>query len=228
MPSFKFHYFDVLGRGEVIRLIFARANQKFENILYTFKDWEVIKAAEKAGEKELTIFGQLPVLEIEEDDGSKLKLAQYLVISEYLAKRFGLAGKNEKENLECQMFLHHGEDYFKSGCLIPFTSDSGKKKQMLEAFLKSGNQTCLNYYEKKLKANNTGFLVGNSLTAADLMFYQTVQHHKSELDQDVTAAHPLCTTLYNKVKNDPAVEKWQKENPVKGPTKLLGELVAPK
>lgn len=39
MPNYKLHYFNIKGRGETIRMIFAAAGQKFEDYRIEFPDW---------------------------------------------------------------------------------------------------------------------------------------------------------------------------------------------
>ncbi|VDM80531.1 unnamed protein product [Strongylus vulgaris] len=75
MP-YKLMYFNARGTAEVIRQIFVLANEKFEDIRYTFDEWPQ--------HKQEMPFGQMPVLEI---DGQKL--AQSFAIARFLAKKFG-------------------------------------------------------------------------------------------------------------------------------------------
>ena len=39
MPKYTLVYFDAKARGELIRLIFAEANQEYEDDRITFTDW---------------------------------------------------------------------------------------------------------------------------------------------------------------------------------------------
>lgn len=71
MAEYKLYYFDFKGRAEVIRLVFALAGQKYEDIRFS-KD--------KLDEyKDKTPFGQVPVLEIIEGT-DKVIMAQSISI----------------------------------------------------------------------------------------------------------------------------------------------------
>jgi hypothetical protein len=52
-------------------------NQPFEEVRYSFLEWPLVKGSDANPNK---LFGSLPFLEITHDDGSKLNLAQSLVI----------------------------------------------------------------------------------------------------------------------------------------------------
>lgn len=56
MTQYKLYYFDFKGRGEVIRLVFAAAGQKYEDIRFS--------QAKLSEYKDKTPFGQVPALEI--------------------------------------------------------------------------------------------------------------------------------------------------------------------
>ena len=43
MPSYKLFYFHVRARGETIRLLFAQAGVKFEDIRVTGDEWKALK-----------------------------------------------------------------------------------------------------------------------------------------------------------------------------------------
>jgi len=53
--------------------------------------------------KEKTIFGQLPILEITDENGTVVKLAQSNTIARFLARRFNLAGKTDIEQAKAEM-----------------------------------------------------------------------------------------------------------------------------
>uniref|UniRef100_A0AC35TKU3 GST N-terminal domain-containing protein n=1 Tax=Rhabditophanes sp. KR3021 TaxID=114890 RepID=A0AC35TKU3_9BILA len=82
---YKLIYWNCHGRGEITRLIFNYAGEKFEEHTITDADWPgTLKAAMP--------YGQLPVLEI---DG--VQLAQGRAIERFLARRFNLVGKTDIE-----------------------------------------------------------------------------------------------------------------------------------
>lgn len=54
--EYKLNYFDIRGRGEFIRFIFAAANQKFEDNRIKISDWPTLKPTFP--------FQQLPTLDI--------------------------------------------------------------------------------------------------------------------------------------------------------------------
>lgn len=43
MPTYKFHYFNVRGRGEISRLILHSAGVPFEDFRFEGKDWPAYK-----------------------------------------------------------------------------------------------------------------------------------------------------------------------------------------
>ncbi|CAF0759182.1 unnamed protein product, partial [Didymodactylos carnosus] len=84
MTTYKLHYFNGRGRAEVIRLIFAQAGQKYEDIRIERANWDSIKND--------TPLGQVPYIEV---DGERIP--QSMAIVRFLAKQFNLAGKDNLE-----------------------------------------------------------------------------------------------------------------------------------
>ena len=89
MVEYKYYYFDFRGLGELVRLVFAATGQKFEDVRIPREKWPEWKHK--------TPFGKLPYLEVI-DGSNSFTLSQSKAISRFLAKKFGLAGKNEKES----------------------------------------------------------------------------------------------------------------------------------
>ena len=95
MSQYKLYYFNGKGRGEVIRLIFAAAGQKYEDIRIEGADWPEYKPKSP--------LGQAPFLEVFYN-GKVLQIAQSLTIARFLARKFGLAGKTLEEQVEVEMY----------------------------------------------------------------------------------------------------------------------------
>ena len=94
VQKFKLMYFNLRGRAELARLILASAGQEYEDFRFEREQWPQHKGN--------TPFGQAPVLEVTED-GKTVQIAQSLAIARYLARKFGLYGKNETEMAEIDM-----------------------------------------------------------------------------------------------------------------------------
>ena len=109
-------YFDGPGRAEIARLLFAQAGVLYDDQRITYEDWPkwkpskylktirklIIQHILKHDDFECSCFwpgmpfGQLPILRV-----SKNHLAQSNTIYRYLAKEFGLAGKDDLESGLC-------------------------------------------------------------------------------------------------------------------------------
>jgi glutathione S-transferase len=88
--QFKFTYFTFKALGEVSRVLFALANQEYENVRLSSEEWPKYK--------QQMILEQLPVLDVTEN-GKTVQIAQSNAIERYLATRFNLFGKNEIEKV---------------------------------------------------------------------------------------------------------------------------------
>ena len=87
--SYKLFYFNLRGRGELARFVFAQAGVEYEDVRIEFKDWPEMKPKMP--------FEVIPVLEV---DGSNQRISGSVNIPRYLAERFGLAGESALENAQ--------------------------------------------------------------------------------------------------------------------------------
>jgi glutathione S-transferase len=72
MVQYKLNFYNIRGRGEVIRLIFVAAGQKYEDHRFDFDQWSEYK--EKAP------LGTCPWLEIDDEHGHVTYLGQSITI----------------------------------------------------------------------------------------------------------------------------------------------------
>jgi len=164
MAQYKLVYFNVKGRGEVSRILFELANQKFEDYRAEFSEWPSLKPKQ--------IFGQLPVLEITEHGKTSI-IAQSHSIERYLAEEFGLNGKSKIEKAQCDMIAEQIRDVLDSLINLYRKPSGDEKKSEIEKFFADdarGFPAKFLPIQNFLAANKegNGFLIGNSLTYADI------------------------------------------------------------
>ncbi|KAK6176050.1 hypothetical protein SNE40_014411 [Patella caerulea] len=197
MPTYRLHYFDVRGRGEIIRLLFNAAGQKFEDVRYTKETWPLFKP--------LTPLGQLPCLEV---DGTLYP--QSGAIYSYLAREFGLYGKNNMEIFKVDIVMNIIND------LMPFIvsvfveeKDEEKKKILLEKLVNDDAPKYLAQLEHVALQNGGAYFVGNSLTLADLAVFDLTDN-LLQFKPDILSTFPLIVNNRKVVESSPALTSYLK------------------
>ncbi|CAJ0936097.1 unnamed protein product, partial [Mesorhabditis belari] len=176
MFHYKLYYFDVRGSAEPIRMLFALAGEKFEDYRVNDEEWTTMKAKMPNG--------RMPVLEI-----NGLQIAQSASILRYLAEKFGYTGKTLIEKAQVDACYEEFRD-FRYEIHRFITVLRGKRPgDVKEAYLKwyvPAKKRLFNFLEIMLRKNGTGFLVGDSVTYADLVIaeYMNVlfRERPNELD----------------------------------------------
>ncbi|CAH1247076.1 HPGDS [Branchiostoma lanceolatum] len=114
-PKYKFTYFKAsVGRGELVRLIFAAAGVEFEDVRLEREEWRLLK--------ETSPMGQLPMLEV----GGQV-ICQSGAIYRYAAKETGLSGAAGWEEAQVDMFVSGMEDLTMKMYGVYFERDEAKK-----------------------------------------------------------------------------------------------------
>ncbi|KAJ8894209.1 hypothetical protein PR048_006819 [Dryococelus australis] len=121
-PKYKLIYFSLNALGEPIRLLLSYGNQEFEDFRIEREKWPSIKTTMP--------FGKAPVLEI---DGKQAH--QSITICRYLGKKFGLAGKNDWEDLEIDAIVDIIVDFrtceIKNPSELPYSNLDSVGKQIM-------------------------------------------------------------------------------------------------
>jgi len=151
MPQYKLLYFNVKGRAELARLIFAYAGQKYEDVRYTIEEFAEIKPTMP--------FLQLPVLEV---DGTQL--TQSHSIARFLARRFKIAGRNNLEAAQADAYVDLVYELMDGMTASFYETDPEKKKELGQKFMTEELGPKLRTVEKQLKANGSHYLVGDSVS----------------------------------------------------------------
>jgi len=154
--SYKLTYFNIPGRAECIRLIFAHAGVSFTDKRIQGEEWPEFKKQ--------TPWGQIPILET---DGNKT-LAQTVTICRFLGRRFHLTGKDEWEAVKCDEYVDACNDLFTEWGKYFFEKDAEKKAKLHEEFKANTVPKYLTKFNDVQKKNGGRLLVGTEITWADI------------------------------------------------------------
>ena len=202
-PQYKLIYFNVRGRGELARLVFAQAGVDFvdERIDIGGEQWRDLKPR--------TPFGVLPVLET---DGHMLGGSQ--VIARYVAEKYGVAGSNDFENAFLASIVDADADLMAHLAVYYKEKDETRKAELKKQFDEEHVPTTLGYFQKLASGNNCrgGWLYGPRPTYADFAVYLTLTRLQPEAVERFTA----LVRLKNSVEKLPNIAKWIAEHPQTG------------
>merc|ERR1711892_934545 len=183
MSGIKLTYFNLKGRAELARLILAQAGVDYEDCRIQREEWSELKKTFP--------LGQLPVLEM---DGQTL--GQSMTIARYLARRFGLAGKNDLDAAEADQAVDAVTDLVNDAGSVMREKDEAKKAEMMEALLNS---------------KGGDHFAGKQLTWADIAVYYVLC---SWILGEINFSQcPKLKKLVETVKNLPNIKKWVETMP---------------
>ncbi|KAH6929537.1 hypothetical protein HPB50_002619 [Hyalomma asiaticum] len=195
MPQYKLVDYKVPSSGRLAALLFTYAGVEFEYVTY-----EKSKAAEAEADAP---FGSLPVLYA---DGEMLG-ADY-AICVYIARQYGLEGRDAREATKCATIVTGIASLFSSVRHAKPQRLAPEEDKLAEAKdLREKVPRYLRYFEKLLKDNGTEYFVGNQLTWADLAVtfscVQLLQRFHGALD-----SHAHLKAHYERVTALPVVRAF--------------------
>mmetsp|Transcript_20568 Transcript_20568/g.78861 ORF Transcript_20568/g.78861 Transcript_20568/m.78861 type:complete len:226 (+) Transcript_20568:27-704(+) len=195
MAPIKFTYFPLRARGFVSRALLVVSGAEWVDDRVSPEAW-----AEKKG---TTPFGQVPLLE-DEDVGV---LAQSDAINRHLARKFGLAGKGIKEQALVDQAYEEANDLLNQ---VIKTLFSGATEEGKATLLTTTIPKHVGHIKTLLEANgNNGFLVGDSLTVADIQAFHVLNNWARPWGPEAVA--PLQSYLDGVRKANAALSKWISE-----------------
>ncbi|KAK2160748.1 hypothetical protein LSH36_127g07006 [Paralvinella palmiformis] len=198
--SYKLWYFDLRGRAETIRLIFAQAGVEYEDVRFSPKDWPEIKPKMP--------WHTVPVLEI---DGKMV--GQSGTICRYLAAQFGLAGTNDFDRAIVDSIGESITDIREKYSTAFSESDESRKAELKKIYREKTLPPILNVLDKVL--GEKPFFVGEEVTWPDLHFYaclELVQVAECSIEEALSD-NPNLISLFNRVKQLPNVASWLERRP---------------
>ncbi|KAM6433612.1 glutathione S-transferase-like [Rhynochetos jubatus] len=192
----KLHYFNGRGRMETIRWLLAAAGVEFEECYLETKD--DLTKLQKDGS---LLFQQVPMVEI---DG--MKMVQTRAISNYIAMKYNLYGKDLKERALIDMYVEAVIDLNELLMTHPF-QPADKKEQHFANILDKATHRYFPVFEKVLKDHGQDFLVGNRFSRADVQLLETLLMAE-EYKPDILAKFPLLQSFKARISNIPTIKKF--------------------
>jgi glutathione S-transferase len=196
--TYRLFYWALRGRGEQVRLLLNELEQDYEDVHVT-KDGDFIPL-KKEGPGTL-YFGSVPMLQ----DGD-FKLAQGPAIMNYLGRKHGLMPDDPLAAAKTEAMVLGAEDmrmaYFR------LLGDRGVERR--PRFL-SGDWTdrWLSAWSGLLELNgDTGYLVGTSLTQADLALWDALDAIITWIEGAQFGAFSKVEAFYGSIKERPAISRY--------------------
>jgi len=215
-PVVKLTYFNVHGKGELIRFLLHAGKVEFEDCRVGFTEWGELKPT--------TLLGQLPIL-----NWDNVELVQSNAIARFVAKKVGLAGNTEEEFVYADMMLEHTVDFIKEIIKVRFDKDAAAKQSKAEEFLTKFVPNWLSGAEKMLKARGGKYYSGNQLSFGDLaaahvLYWLGWDQEKAFTDVTgcesrfkILDGYPLVKANFEMVKSVPEIKAYMESRPVASP-----------
>jgi len=198
-PTFKLYYFNIRALAEPIRYLFAYGGQAYEDVRVERGDWPKLKPTMP--------MGQMPVLEV---DGHRVH--QSVAIERYVAKRVGLAGANDWENLQIDSVVDTINDLRQKIAAVHFEADEAIKQKKKETLIAETVPFYLGKLEEIAKENK-GHLAVSKLTWADFFFAAMMEIFKIWTRPEILSKYPNLQKVAENVYNLDAIKTWMKKRP---------------
>ena len=189
----KLHYFKGRGRAETTRWMLAASNIEFINIsLQDYTDFDALKLSGKLP------FNQLPLLEI-----GDFKLSQSSAMISFLARKSGLYGMTDEDAVWCDMLIGAINDFNTPAMQFAFKQNRREASKDLDVSLKKFG----NHFKFRLTQNGGQFLVGKSLSSADILLAEALTSF-IEFSPDCLVNYPCLMEFRNRIVSEPNIKSY--------------------
>jgi len=222
MPSIKLSYFDIEGPAEKVRLTLAVTDTTFEDYRISREEWPALK--------ETMPFGQVPYMEVTEDDGNKLSFAQSAAMMRWVARKFDKTGTlypaDANASIDIEQMIGLSDDmqrtwvpaqymgmglHKKFGHPEEFPQKPEVVKALRETFLAEELPKYMNFLTKTLEKTGA-FLCGANITIADLQWLAQLRYFTKGVADHVPAdsldKYPVVVAWMSRCYEVPQIKKW--------------------
>ncbi|KAK6174838.1 hypothetical protein SNE40_013408 [Patella caerulea] len=204
-PKYRYHWFNGFrARGEFPRLVLVASGVDYEDVRVERHgpEWDAKKPNMPGG--------TLPVLEV---DGQLF--GESVVIARYLAREFGLDGRNNYEKLLTDTIVDRIIQIRELLAGFMFQKDEEIKAVAQKQFLEEQLPAALNLIQKHAQENKCSgdFLVGDKLSWADLALFDMFEHILA-FKPDALDNYPKLSVSFKRVPTLPRLSEYLKNRPV--------------
>ncbi|KAJ3354203.1 hypothetical protein GGF32_002632 [Allomyces javanicus] len=178
-PAYTVYYWQIKGRGEMIRLVLEAAGVPYEN-KYP-KEW--------ATEKASLPFGQLPALLITDPKTKQTTtLAQSAAIVRYLARKYNLVAADPMDAATADSIFESAVDVTNAMIKVVWGTPEADKPAALDKFKTEALPPFIKAHTAFLEKNgNKGIYVGDKLTYVELTMFNLINELNTLIPDSVTA-----------------------------------------
>jgi len=200
MTTYKLHYYNGKGLGEVSRYLFALAKQSYEDHRYVdeednepdFPTMEDLKSSGKLP------FDQVPILEVTKD-GHTITIAQSNAIQRYLSRTFGYLGSSSEENAIIDSLVEDYIDVRREYGPIPRLQDKEEQARQYEKFYGVTLPKHLGFLQRFVH-QGSNYLSGNHISLADVCWFYLFEYfNNQDLVGKLLSSHPWFVTWRERV-----------------------------
>lgn len=198
-------YFDLPALGEVVRIMFVLGKLEFQDRRPTFKEWGDLKPKTK--------WGQLPFMTT--PDGKEMAQTKSMV--RYLGKVVPVGGKklypaDPTLAFDVDEIMDSFEDLRMLFVPTMRMSSEDEKKKARTAIMADGGPGDVLLKKIDSAAASGAYLVGSSLTVADLWCFMFVNFMRSGfwdyIDPDFIKKYPKLDSIQKGVKSQPLIKEY--------------------
>ena len=227
VPKLVLSYFNMGGRAEPLRLACVLGKIPFTNKGISFQDWPTVKSQYP--------MGQVPLLEVEEEPGQdKVAIGQSMAILRYLGRLGNLYPIDPIQAMQVDSYVDAAVDASRGlelslrgpSAVLMSTTEWSKEDMMAmrERLCTDSNKGLpfyLNFFETALSNSESGWIVGNSITIADLALHRFVAWisggFMDGIPADLVNGYPKLKKHFDTIEALPEVVAFRKNYPTPYP-----------
>jgi len=194
-PVWHLTYFDLRGRGEISRLVFAAGKRNYTETRVQFADWPALKPTMP--------YRTMPTLNV-----SGEIYAQSLAIQAFVARELGFYPTNNRDAMMVDQIAMAREDLLIAQAKFN-TEQDPVKKAAANTVVQAAYPIYLGNFARYIRENpmNSGWVVGDKMSLGDIILYEGTQT-LVQLQPTMLESYPELKALRAKVEMQDGIKQY--------------------